>query len=55
MLKSFDRAFWMKYLRDPSESDPNCIPLHDSDNILCCAFGDPQKASILDLKLKKLQ
>ena len=58
MLKSFDRAFWLKYMRQAKQQQQQgnemYEPMCDSDGVLQCAFGDPQKASILDLKLKKL-
>jgi hypothetical protein len=40
LLKSFDRAFWLRHYRDKSNDEWK--PLKEED-LLCCAFGDPEQ------------
>lgn len=57
MLKSFDRAFWMRYIKlkdiAPKESLKEFSPLKNQ-GVLMCPFGDPEKYSFLEFRIKKL-
>lgn len=57
MLKSFDRAFWMRYLKMresvPEDKVSDFAPLKDEDGTLSCPFDDPEKFSFLEFKVQK--
>lgn len=41
LLKAFDRAFWVRNLKEPS----NCVYQPEVQNDKCaCPFGDPHQA-----------
>ena len=44
-LKAFDRAFWLKYFRDPSNKDAH--PSLNEDHECSCPFGDPERSKSL--------
>ncbi len=50
MLKSFDRAFWMKNLSVPNEK--KYVPLQIKESKCSCPFGDPKRVSMIDFKVK---
>ena len=61
MLKSFDRAFWMRHLKFGTPKDEKAVveakkyrPLHDEEGRLECPFNDPTQFSILNLNVKKV-
>ncbi len=52
LLKSFDRAFWMRALSSNFENG-KFVPCVDSYGVNDCPFGDPRDASLLELKLRR--
>lgn len=52
LLKSFDRAFWMRALSSNFENG-KFNPCVDSYGVNDCPFGDPRDVSILELKLRR--
>ncbi len=53
LLKSFDRAFWMRAL-STHFGNPQFKPHADQHQAPMCPFGDPRDASILPLKLRSI-
>jgi hypothetical protein len=53
LLKSFDRAFWMRALSSNFENK-TFTPCVDEYQVHCCPFGDPRDTSIIALSLKKM-
>ncbi len=51
LLKSFDRAFWLKHLRYPNhyEFQPKHTHHHGDNAYLDCPFGDPTQSSFLGI------
>jgi len=55
MLKSFDRAFWMR-LQSNNINERNqrvYTPLYNEDEEMICPFGDPHTTSILKFQVKR--
>ncbi|KAL0487622.1 gas vesicle protein GvpJ [Acrasis kona] len=50
LLKSFDRAYWMRYIKDSSNST---YEPHMQDDVEICPFSDPQGSSILPFSINK--
>ncbi len=42
LLKSFDRAFWLRHYSNPDESK---FHAHVEGSKLCCPFDDPKKTA----------
>lgn len=45
LLKSFDRAFWLRHFRNNIHTD--YLPLYNEDQELDCPFGNPQESASL--------